>query len=119
MGRAIGLAKEFDGPALRRLPQSSKSAQQVRRLLPLAQMYDGGSRSKAAKIGGVSLQIVRDWLICFNALRPDRLLDGKAPSKPSILKDAQRCALVKTVERRPISAISAGSCEMSGAEPGR
>jgi transposase len=31
-------------------------------LLALAAIYDGGSRSDAAKIGGVGLQTVRDWL---------------------------------------------------------
>jgi len=95
MGSAIGLRDDFDGPALRRLARGSKSANQARRLLALAQIYDGGSRSEAAKIGGVTLQIVRDWVIRFNARGPDGLLDGKAPGKPSILDDAQRRALRK------------------------
>jgi len=105
MGSAIGLRDDFDGPALRRLARGSKSANQARRLLALAQIYDGGSRSEAAKIGGVTLQIVRDWVIRFNARGPDGLLDGKAPGKPSILDDAQRRALVEIVERGPIPAI--------------
>jgi len=83
----------------------TKSANQTRRLLALAQIYDGGSRSEAAKIGGVTLQIVRDWVMRFNARGPDGLLDGKAPGKPSILNDAQRRALVEIVESGPIPAI--------------
>ena len=74
-------------------------------MLALAQIYDGGSRSEAARIGGVTLQIVRDWVIRFNIRGPDGLLDGKAPSKASILNDAQRRALVEAVERGPIPAI--------------
>jgi putative transposase len=105
MGSAIVLREDYDGAALRRLARLSKSANQARRLLALAQIYDGGSRSEAAKIGGVTLQIVRDWVIRFNARGPDGLLDGKAPGKPSILDDAQRRALVETVERGPIPAI--------------
>lgn len=105
MGRAIGLRGDFDGPAVRGLARLSKSAPQARRLLALAQIYDGGSRSEAARIGGVTLQIVRDWVIRFNARGPDGLLDGKAPGKPSILNDAQRRALVEAVERGPIPAI--------------
>ena len=105
MGLAIGLREDFHGAALRRLARASKSANQARRLLALAQIYDGGSRSEAAKIGGVTLQIVRDWVIRFNARGPDGLLDGKAPGKPSILDDAQRRALVEIVERGPIPAI--------------
>ena len=105
MGSAIGLREDFDGAALRRFARSSKSANQARRLLALAQIYDGGSRSEAAKIGGVTLQIVRDWVIRFNARGPDGLLDGKARGKPSILNDAQRRALVEIVESGPIPAI--------------
>jgi transposase len=105
MGLAIGLREDFDGPELRRLARLSKSANQARRLLALAQIYDGGSRSEAAKIGGVTLQIVRDWVIRFNARGPDGLLDGKAPGKPSILDNAQRRALAEAVERGPIPAI--------------
>lgn len=94
MGRAIGLREDFDGSALRRLARTSKSAPQARRLLALAEIYDGGQRSDAARIGGVTLQIIRDWVIRFNASGPDGLLDGKAPGKRSILNDAQRRALV-------------------------
>ena len=67
MGSAIGLRDYFDGASLRRLARLSKSANQARRLLALAQIYDGSGRSEAAKIVGVTLQIVRDWVIRFNA----------------------------------------------------
>src|SRR5216684_7659014 len=41
---------------------------QARRLLALAAIYEGATRTDAAKIGGVTLQIVRDWVVKFNAL---------------------------------------------------
>lgn len=90
---------------MRRLAWSSKSANQARRLLALAQIYYGGSRSEAARIGGVTLHIVRDWVIRFNPRGPDGLLDGKAPGARSRLNDAQRRALVENVESGPIAAI--------------
>lgn len=105
MGAAIVLRDDFDGAALRRLARASKSANQTRRLLALAEIYDGGSRTAAAKIGGVTLQIVRDWVIRFNARGPHGLLDGKAPGARSRLNDAQRRALVAIVESGPIPAI--------------
>ena len=71
----------------------------------MAEIYNGGSRTAAARIGGVTLQIVRDWVIRFNARGPDGLLDGKAPGKRPILTDAQRWALVEIVEQGPIPAI--------------
>ena len=58
MGLAIGLRDDFDGAALRRLSRSTKSANQARRVLALAEIYDGGNRTAAARIGGVGLQIV-------------------------------------------------------------
>lgn len=105
MGAAICLRDDFDGATLRRLARGSKSANQARRLLALAQIYDGGSRSEAAKTGGVTLQIVRDWVVRFNARGPNGLLDGKAPGARSRLNDAQRRALVEVVESGPIPAI--------------
>ena len=105
MGAAIRLRDDFDGAALRRLARITKSANQGRRLLALAEICDGASRSDAARIGGVGLQIVRDWVVRFNARGPDGLLDGKAPGKRSVLNDAQRRALVEIVESGPIPAI--------------
>ncbi|MFN5551336.1 MAG: IS630 family transposase, partial [Hyphomonadaceae bacterium] len=49
MGSAIGLRDDFDGAALRRLARVSSSANQARRLLALAEIYDGASRSAAAR----------------------------------------------------------------------
>jgi len=60
MGAAIGLRADFDGATLRRLARKTKNAKQSRRLLALAEIYDGSSRGDAARIGGgVGLQIVR------------------------------------------------------------
>ena len=73
----------------------TKSANQSRRLLSLAVIYDGGRRSEAAKVGSVTPQIVRDWVVRFNADGPDGLLGGKAPGKPSLLCDTQRKALLE------------------------
>jgi transposase len=69
--------------------------------LSLAAIYDGGSRTTAAKIGGVGLQIVRDWVLRFNAQGPDGLLDRKAPGKTPLLSEAQRAALAQAVEAGP------------------
>ena len=53
----------------------------------------------------MGLQIVRDWVVRFNARGPDGLLDGKAPGKRCVLDDAQRRALMEVVESGPIPAI--------------
>jgi hypothetical protein len=65
MAAAVGLRGDFTATGLRRLAQRRRDAGQVRRLLSLAVIYDGGSRSEAARTGGVGLQTVRDWVLRF------------------------------------------------------
>lgn len=101
MGAAIPLRADFTGDDLRRLAKASRDARQTRRLLALATIYDGGSRSQAAKLGGVTLQIVRDWVMRFNAAGPDGLTNRKAPGKTPLLGPEQRAALARAVEAGP------------------
>ena len=105
LGRAVTLRADFDGPELRLLAKSSKDAGQSRRLLALAAIYDGGKRLDAARIGSVGLQVVRDWVLRFNAKGPDGLIDGKATGQPPKLNDGQRQALARLVESGPIPSI--------------
>ena len=101
----IALRVDFDAPKLRAAARQAKNAGQARRLLALAGVYDGATRTQAAKIGGVTLQIVRDWVVKFNAHGPIGLIDRKAPGQPSRLNDAHRAALVKIIESGPIPAV--------------
>lgn len=71
MAAPIPLRPDYDGAGLRALARRSKDADQTRRLLALALIYDGGSRRSAAQLGGVGLQIIRDWVLRFNAHGPD------------------------------------------------
>ncbi len=52
MGAAIGLRGDFGSGDLRALARSVKDANQARRLLALAVIYDGGKRTEAARTGG-------------------------------------------------------------------
>ena len=66
MGQALALREDFTA-AMERLARASQDADQTRRLLALAVIYDGGSRAEAAETGGVGRQTVRDWVVRFNA----------------------------------------------------
>ena len=101
----IPLRSDFDAAALRGLSRKTKDAPQARRLLALAAIYDGASRAEAAQMGGVTRQIVRDWVVRFNALGPEGLLDRKPPGLPSKLNDTHRAALAAVIEQRPIPAV--------------
>jgi len=83
MSIPIPLRRDFSAPQLRGLAKKTKDGPQARRLLTLAAIYDGATRTEAAKIGGVGLQIIRDWVLRFNAHGPDGLLDRKPPGQPS------------------------------------
>ena len=104
MAVPVALRTDYDGTALRSLARHSKDGPQTRRLLALAAIYDGAPRSEAARIGGVGLQTVRDWVLRFNAAGPAGLVDRKPPGQPSILTDAHRQHLVAMIEAGPIPA---------------
>jgi transposase len=105
MAAAIGLRGDYDAGALRAAAKRSKDGPQARRLLALAAIYDGATRTEAAKIGGVGLQVVRDWALKFNALGPDGLIDRKAPGQAPRLNDEHRAALAAILESGPIPAV--------------
>ena len=98
MGSAIALRDDFTADELTTIAKRSTDATQTRRLLALAAIYDGASRSEAARIGGVGLQIIRDWVLRFNREGPSGLVDRKAPGRASLLSDKQRAALARVVE---------------------
>jgi len=105
MSASIALRSDFTGADLRRLARDTQEARQARRLLALATIYDGGTRGAAARIGDVGLQVVRDWVLRFNAEGPDGLIDRKAPGPEPRLTEAHRTALAAIIESGPIPAV--------------
>ena len=105
MAAPVPLRPDYGSSCLRGLARRSRDPDQIRRLLALAAIYDGGSRSEAAAIGGVGLQTVRDWVLRLNRDGPTGLVNGKAPGKAALLDDAQRERLRQLVDDGPIPAI--------------
>ena len=101
----IPLRGDFDAVALHAAARKAQTATQARRLLALAAIYDGSTRTEAVRIGGVTLQIVRDWALRFNADGPGGLVDGKAPGAMPRLTNAHRSALAAAIESGPIPAV--------------
>ena len=104
MAAAIEVRTDHTAADLRQFTRRCDDPDQVRRLLAMALILDGGSRSDAAKVAGVTLQIVRDWVLRFNAEGPDGLATRKTPGRASILNDEQRARLAEIVETGPIPA---------------
>ena len=61
MRPGLTLREDYDAARLRGVARRTKSAAQGRRLLALAEIYEGGSRTNAACVGGVGLQTIPDW----------------------------------------------------------
>ena len=91
MGQPLPLRQDYDASRLRRLARRSTDSNRTRRLPALAVISDGGSRSEAAQVGGVGRQIVRDWVLRFNAEGPDGLLQRSRSGRPARLNEAPAC----------------------------
>jgi len=101
----IALRGDYDAEMVRAAARRSKDGPQARRLLALAAVYEGARRTEAAKIGGVTLQIIRDWVMKFNAHGPEGLIDRKPPGQAPRLNGAHRAALATIIESGPIPAV--------------
>ncbi len=105
MSIPVALRPDYDAVRLRQLARRSKDAPQTRRLLALAAIYDGATRTEAARIGGVTLQVVRDWVVKFNAHGPEGLRDRKPPGRSPKLTNTHRAAVATQLDEGPIPAI--------------
>ena len=103
---AVPLRADFDAVGVRCWARKSKDGPQARRLLALAAIYEGASRTEAARIGGVRLQIVRDWVLKFNADGP---AGSDRPEGSGTATASQRRApsytLAAIIESGPIPAV--------------
>ena len=105
MAAAVGLRAGFSAAELRRLAAVTKHASQSRRLLSLAAVLDGMSRTEAARIGGMDRQTLRDWVHRFNERGLDGLKDSWSKGNPSRLSPEQQAELAQIVETGPDRAV--------------
>jgi transposase len=101
MSAAVGLRDDFTAADLRRLAGKAKDADQVRRLLALAAVYDGMDRETAARMGGMDRQTLRDWVHRFNDHGPTGLINVKPVGRRPKLSVEQQEALRQLVETGP------------------
>lgn len=101
MGAAIALRDDFEAEELRLLAGRVKNANQARRLLAIAAIYDGMDREEAARIGGMDRQTLRDWVHRFNEWGPDGLINIKPSGRPRTLSAEQEAELQQLVEAGP------------------
>ena len=87
---------------LRRQAARTRDAKAARRMLAIALVLEGHSRTEAARSGGMDRQTLRDWVHRYNAEGLPGLFDrpGRPGPKPR-LSPAQEAELERWVETGP------------------
>jgi transposase len=103
MGQAVAISnREHSASELRRIASRHKDAEMVRRLLALAQVLDGQSRTEAARQNGMDRQTLCDWVHRYNAAGVAGLA-SRVPAGPTPrLDETQRAELEALVLTAPI-----------------
>ncbi len=101
MSAAVKLQDEVSADELRAMARESRDSRQCRRLLALAAVAEGRSRSEAAALGGMDRQTLPDWVRRFNSEGAAGLLDRKLGGRPSKLTSGQKAELAAIAEAGP------------------
>jgi len=96
---------EFDALGLRRAASRSKDADAARRMLALALVLEGRSRTEAAITCGMDRQTLRDWVHRYNAEGLAGLSDRQSPGPPSRLTAEQQAEVAQWVRQGPDVAV--------------
>jgi transposase len=106
MGMALEIARtDRTSSELRALAGKCREGAQVRRLLALAMVLDGRSRSEAASSNGMDRQTLRDWVHRYNEAGVEGLQSRPPPGRPALLTEQQRAELYELVVKGPDLAI--------------
>jgi len=102
MGQPIEITRtEHSASDLRAIAGKKREGAQVRRLLALARVLEGASRSEAAKQSGMDRQTLRDWVHRYNAEGIAGLKSGHGPGQPPALTADQMAELKQWVLNGP------------------
>jgi transposase len=97
----VPLRDDFSAQDVRKLAARTKDANQSRRLLAIAAVYDGMNRTDAARIGSMDRQTLRDWVHRFNLQGPEGLHDRWTDGPARKLSAGQMVELAAIVETGP------------------
>src|SRR5205823_12101338 len=105
MSASTPLRQDFDAPQVRGLARKTKDGASGPPAFSTRGYLRWGNAHRGGQDRRVGLQIIRDWVLRFNARGPDGLLDGKSTGQPSKLNDTQRQAIAGMIESGPIPAV--------------
>ncbi len=102
MAIAVAVTRtELDSTALRRAAGRARDADAVRRMLALALVLEGHSRTEAAGLCGMDRQTLRDWVHRYNDLGLPGLSDRVPPGCKPRLSPEQEAEVAKMVREGP------------------
>ncbi len=93
--------EEHTATELRVVAARCKDGEQVRRLLALALVLEGVSRSEAAAQNGMDRQTLRDWVHHYNDFGIAGLKSRRSPGRTRSLTEAQTAELLALVVKGP------------------
>ena len=92
---------ELDAAGLRRAAARSRNADAARRMLALALVLDGHTRTDAAEQCGMDCQTLRDWVHRYNERGLPGLSDRVPPGSKPRLSPAQEAEVAQWVRQGP------------------
>lgn len=102
MGQAIAVTnQQHSATELRALASRDKDAEVVRRLLAVAMVLEGKTRTEAAEQNGMQRQTLRDWIHRYNSGGVLGLKSRHSPGRAPALTPAQRAELRALVVSGP------------------
>ena len=102
MTTAVAIGREdLDAAGLRRAAARSSDANAARRMLALALVLDGRSRTEAAEQCGMDRQTLRDWVHRYNAEGLAGLSDRASPGTKPRLSPEQQAEVARLVRAGP------------------
>src|SRR5665213_1086230 len=102
MGVPLEIARtDYTAEELRALSSRCSDGAQVRRILALAMVLEGRSRTEAAELNGMDRQTLRDWVHRYNAGGIRALKSRRHPGRAPALTELQRTELLDLVIKGP------------------
>jgi putative transposase len=102
MGTAVTIScTDYTAAELRTIAGKSQDGAVVRRLLALAMVLEGCSRSEAAAQSGMDRQTLRDWVYRYNAAGITGLKSRGSPGRAPALTEDQMAELKTLVIKGP------------------
>ncbi len=102
MSRSINITREdYTSNRLRQEVRRARTAEAGTRMLAIANVLEGKSRTESARLAGMTAQTLRDWVHRYNAQGLEGLYNGKTTGTPPKLNAEQKATLRGLVLQGP------------------